>query len=296
MGPSVLLRDPEKQGQLASEKAEQTDRTADMVFPVASASVFPPAQARQWAIEAQRSHVMSTAPFLPCLRILALCGAILAGPATAGTPQRLPAVRDDIGQRALACLACHGQQPRGAQSGFFPRIAGKPSGYLYNQLINFRDGRRRYPLMNALVANLSDDYLREMADYFSTLQLPYPPPRPAGADLAQRGRKLVMQGDPARNIPACAACHGQALTGGQPAIPGLLGLSPDYLRAQFGSWKIGTRRAAQPDCMDKVSQSLSQGDIAAVTAWLASQAAPAGPLPPAPAGTTLPLPCGSVSQ
>jgi cytochrome c553 len=27
------------------------------------------------------------------------------------------------------------------------RIAGKPAGYLYNQLLNFRDGRRNYPLM-----------------------------------------------------------------------------------------------------------------------------------------------------
>jgi hypothetical protein len=30
--------------------------------------------------------------------------------------------------------------PRRAD-GYYPRIAGKPAGYLYNQLLNFRDGR-----------------------------------------------------------------------------------------------------------------------------------------------------------
>lgn len=237
---------------------------------------------------------MPTAPSPPFLRVLALCAAILAGPATARGREPLPPVRDDIAQRALACLACHGQPAAGAHSGFFPRIAGKPAGYLYNQLRNFRDGRRRYQPMTVLIANLSDGYLREMADYFSALQQPYPAARSVGAQRAQRGRRLAMQGDPARKIPACAACHGPALTGAPPAIPGLLGLSPDYLNAQLGAWKIGSRRAAEPDCMRHVSRLLAPGDIEAVTAWLASQTAPAAPMPPAPAATALPLPCGSV--
>jgi cytochrome c553 len=33
-----------------------------------------------------------------------------------------------------------------------------------------------------------------------------------------------MQGDPARRIPACVQCHGDALMGVAPSIPGLLGL------------------------------------------------------------------------
>ena len=42
----------------------------------------------------------------------------------------------------------------------------KPAGYLFNQLVNFREQRRRYPFMNYIVAHLSDDYLREMGEYF----------------------------------------------------------------------------------------------------------------------------------
>jgi cytochrome c553 len=81
-------------------------------------------------------------------------------------------VPDTIGQRALACAACHGKEGRSTSAGFFPRIAGKPAGYLYNQLVNFREGRRQYPLMTYMVAHMSDDYLKEISQYFSDLHPP----------------------------------------------------------------------------------------------------------------------------
>lgn len=83
-----------------------------------------------------------------------------------------PQIHDTMAQRALACAACHGKEGRATRDGYFPRIAGKPAGYLYNQLINFREGRRRYPLMTYMVGHLSDAYLAEMAQYFSELDVP----------------------------------------------------------------------------------------------------------------------------
>lgn len=209
--------------------------------------------------------------------------------------QEQPKLQDTMAQRAVACAACHGKEGRATRDGYFPRIAGKPAGYLLNQLINFREGRRQYPLMTYMVAHLSDDYLKEMAQYFSELQLPYPPPQAPAASpqLLARGRALVVDGDPSRKIPACVACHGEQLTGLGPSIPGLLGLSRDYLNAQFGAWKTGARRAAAPDCMADISRQLSPEDISAVTAWLASQPVPSG-MAAAPANKLrLPAPCGS---
>jgi len=134
------------------------------------------------------------------------------------------AFEDSIAQRVQACTGCHGKQGRAASDGYYPRIAGKPAGYLYNQLINFRDGRRQYPLMTQFVDPLSDAYLQEIAGYFANLDVPYPPPQPATVAPAvlARGEALVSRGDSARRIPACVQCHGQALTGVAPAIPGLL--------------------------------------------------------------------------
>ena len=142
---------------------------------------------------------------------------LLPGPAMAAT---LP---DSLEQRIKACTACHAQQEK--HDAFFPRIAGKPAGYLYNQLLNFREGRRQYPLMNYMVEHLPDDYLREIAEYFAE-QHPAPPPaQPSGAGTAAlaRGKQLVLTGDSGKKIPACIACHGQQLAGVAPAIPGVLG-------------------------------------------------------------------------
>ena len=184
---------------------------------------------------------------------------------------------DTIAQRTQACMACHGNQGRAAADGYYPRLAGKPAGYLYNQLLNFKEGRRHYGLMTQLVDPLTDAYLMEIAQYFSHIEAPYPAPLPTSAPAAvlEKGRQLVMQGDTARQVPACVQCHGQAMTGVLPATPGLLGLPRDYVNAQLGAWKAGQRRAHPPDCMKAVVAKLSDEDIFAASSWLAAQAVPA---------------------
>ena len=64
------------------------------------------------------------------------------GAASSPSPQL-----DIMEQRMQACVACHGKEGRATSTGYFPRIAGKPAGYLYNQLVNFREGRRKNATM-----------------------------------------------------------------------------------------------------------------------------------------------------
>lgn len=218
---------------------------------------------------------------------LVLGGAALGDAAAAQPP-------DTVAQRVLACTGCHGPQGRATRDGYYPRIAGKPADYLYNQLVNFRDGRRGVPSMVWMVETLPDAYLREIAVHFAGQHPPYPPPLPPSASQAvlERGRRLVVEGDPSRSLPACGACHGDAMLGVLPAIPGLLGLPRDYLNAQLGAWRNGTRRATAPDCMATIARRLAPEDVAAVTAWLAAQPVPT-PGAPAPAtAMKLPLDCG----
>lgn len=200
-----------------------------------------------------------------------------------------------MAQRMQACVACHGQEGRATNHGYFPRIAGKPAGYLYNQLVNFRDGKRQNATMAYLVDHMSDAYLREIAEYFAALDLPYPSPQTANAPAATlaRGEQLVRQGDVARGIPACASCHGPAMTGVAPSMPGLLGLPRDYILAQFGAWRNGLRRAAAPDCMGEIARRLAPEDVSAMAIWLSAQpvrqgVAPAGSLAQKPS-----MECGS---
>lgn len=222
--------------------------------------------------------------------------------ALAARPGIAAAFEDSIAQRMLPCTLCHGKEGRAAPDGYYPRIAGKPEGYLFNQLRNFRDGRRHYGLMTAMVDPLSDTYLTEIARYFAGLDLPYPPPQPAlaTAPVLRRGEVLVREGDPARQVPACTSCHGSALTGVWPNVPGLLGLPRDYLNSQLGAWKAGQRQAHAPDCMAQLVRRLQDDELAAITGWLAAQPLPADTravrLAPARAPGPMALACGSAPE
>ena len=214
----------------------------------------------------------------------------------AGAQGAPPRPEDTMTQRVEACTGCHGRQGRAASDGYYPRIAGKPAGYLYQQLLAFRDGRRSYAPMTALLDPLSDAYLREIAEHFAALDLPHAAPQPAAAPpaLLTRGRELALRGDAARAIPACVSCHGERLTGVVPALPGLVGLPRDYVVAQLGAWRSGNRRAREPDCMARVAERLTADDIGALSHWLAAQPVPAGGRPAAALPAPAPLRCGSV--
>jgi cytochrome c553 len=237
--------------------------------------------------------------------IALLCGATSA-------PAAPVAFQDSMAQRTLACTTCHGREGRAGPDGYYPRIAGKPAGYLYNQLLNFREGRRHYGLMAGLLDTLSDAYLYDIALHFANLNVPYPQPLAPAAppEVLERGRQLAREGDGERRIPACAACHGNSLTGVAPNVPGLLGLSRDYLNAQLGAWRTGQRRALAPDCMAEIARRLSPEELSAVTAWLAAERLPKNPKPvsaqapaplkrkgrkaqPPPAPEPPPMHCGS---
>ncbi|CAN5887570.1 c-type cytochrome [soil metagenome] len=236
----------------------------------------------------------------PCFDALVAFTAFVASMSFTCTAMAVPPGRvpDTIEQRAAACIACHGREGASGNAAFFPRLAGKPAGYLFNQLRSFRDGRRFNSDMAYMVQHLSDAYLLEIAQYFAGLELPYPPvatTSDASPEMLQRGKALVVDGDRSRGIPACVACHGAALTGVLPAIPGLVGLPRLYLSSQLGSWLTAERHALAPDCMAAVGKKLTSADVNAVASWLALQPVPTnakaaaslpGPAPMACSGMT----------
>jgi cytochrome c553 len=207
-------------------------------------------------------------------------------------------VPDTIEQRAAACIACHGREGSSTEAAYFPRLSGKPAAYLFNQLQSYRDGRRFNSDMTHMVQHLSDAYLREIADYFAGIDLPYPPvptTTDATPQMLAHGKALVFEGDAARGIPACAQCHGQALTGVLPGVPGLVGLPRLYLSSQLGAWVTNDRHALEPDCMAQVGRKLTTADINAVTSWLVMQPVPANPKPAANPPSPVPMACSGLN-
>ncbi len=243
-----------------------------------------------------RKHCSAIAP-----RALPLvAGGVLIVAVSCAEAQDLSAVpafkqTDSMEARVQGCVTCHGQQGQGTKNGYFPRIAGKPAGYLYNQLAAFKNGTRTYAPMNYLVAYLPDAYLREMAQYFAGLRPPFSAraPSASSSEVLARGQTLATQGDAAKGVPACVACHGKGLAGMEPGIPGLAGLSDTYVVSQLTRWRVGERHAAAPDCMKRIATRMADTDVTAVAAWLAQQQAPAEAAPEPSNLIRMPLACGS---
>ncbi len=215
----------------------------------------------------------------------------------AGVSAWAATVPDTIEQRVAACIACHGREGSSTNSGYFPRLAGKPAGYLFNQLQSFRDGRRFQSDMVYMTRHMSDAYLHEIAEYFANIDLPYPrvnPATDATAEMLVQGQSLALKGDAARGIPACVACHGAALMGVQPGVPPLLGLPRLYIASQLGAWLTDDRHALPPDCMTDVGRRLNTADINAVASWLATQPVPDNTRSAKSLAVPLPMKCSAM--
>jgi cytochrome c553 len=70
----------------------------------------------------------------------------------------------------------------------------------------------------------------------------------------------------------------------------------DYISAQLGAWRYGTRTALEPDCMQLIAARLTETEVSAVSAWLSSMPIPANTQPAKQSSARLPLGCGSQKQ
>jgi len=68
--------------------------------------------------------------------------------------------------KSVVCAACHGSA--GVSSNpIWPNLAGQKEQYLAKQIKDFRDGKRKDPLMSPMAAALSDDDIANLAAFFS---------------------------------------------------------------------------------------------------------------------------------
>ena len=84
----------------------------------------------------------------------------------------------------------------------------------------------------------------------------------------KRGEDLVVRGGAGKTV-ACAACHGEGMKGNG-NFPPLAGRSPSYLARQLYDIQQYTRNGPGTQLMRPVVQNLTQDDILAITAYLAS--------------------------
>jgi cytochrome c553 len=121
--------------------------------------------------------------------------------------------------------------------------------------------------MNAMVANLSDADMKNLAAYYSGQKL-----KPAAAsdkDLAAMGQKIWRGGNASAAVPACAGCHGPAGVGIPGQYPRLAGQYAEYVAAQLKSFREGGRSNDPNGTMRGVAAHMSDREIRAVAEYAA---------------------------
>lgn len=168
-----------------------------------------------------------------------------------------------------ACVACHGQAGITPTGGIFPNLAGLSSEYLAKQLADFRSGTRVQPLMNTVARALTEQEIGQVAAYYGTLA---GPPMHVGEFGGEAARKLDVQGDGTRALPACANCHGLRGMGEGPLLPRLAGQSREYFVDQMNAFRSGSRQNDDVGVMRAFAQRLTDSEIQALAAYYAGPA------------------------
>lgn len=179
---------------------------------------------------------------------------------------------------AERCLECHGEDGHGTahstggSEGKFPKLAGQWPDYLLKQFRSFRSGERKDDMMSTMAKSVEDADALDIFAFFHAQR----PMAGDGKGETLRAKKLYLEGEPDRGIPACASCHGVDGRGGRAGTvvsPVIAGQEWRYLEKQLIDWRSGQRKNSPGDVMSNASKNLSDEDIRLLTDYLAGAGA-----------------------
>ncbi len=161
------------------------------------------------------------------------------------------------------CALCHGLEGESA-SPVFPRLAAQHPEYMTKQLKDFRDGRRKATTMNSMAAELKNDEIVALANYYAKKKAA--PHALAEPDLAAVGRYIYEKGNKFTAVPSCASCHG-ANGYGTAQLPRLAGQNAQYLETQMKEFNQRVRTNDNA-VMHTIAAKLSELETAAVAQFM----------------------------
>ncbi|MDE2141331.1 MAG: c-type cytochrome [Elusimicrobia bacterium] len=179
------------------------------------------------------------------------------------------AVQRAAGIRSEVCSVCHGARGISKWT-FVPNLAGQDKDYLINQLTGLRARKRADHYAQAAMwghaANLKDDEIESLADFYSNLE----PSKgdPGDPNQIALGRKVFERYEIGR--PACATCHFGGR--GNRDLPRLAGQHADYEARALREFHAGFRVNGT---MSFMAAKLTLPEINAAAAYAASLNVPA---------------------
>ena len=201
--------------------------------------------------------------------VLIIAAALASATALANQPPAAVVVKGDPKQAEATvnqvCAACHAVDGNSA-SPVNPKLAGLNYEYINKQLLNFKSGERKSPVMSGIVANLTPQDMQNLAAYYSAQQ-----PKDAKARdqaLALLGQKVYRGGVQGSGVPACASCHGAQGKGIPAQFPRLAGQHTDYIYAELNKFRTGERANDGAKMMRTIAAKMTDADMKAVATYI----------------------------
>jgi cytochrome c553 len=152
--------------------------------------------------------------------------------------------------KAQVCFACHG--PDGNSTvGEYPILAGQSWRYIYIELKDFKEGRRKDEQMSPMAAQLSTEDMMLLGEFFAA-QKQAPIKIQVDSAKVDAGRKIS-------DAVLCPMCHLGGFVG-QNEIPRVAGQWPQYIKKQLADFKA-RRRTNDAGNMTSIAATLSDADI-----------------------------------
>ncbi len=158
-----------------------------------------------------------------------------------------------------SCAHCHGTDGNSTSSAY-PSLAGQTRDYLYRQMKDFKEGRRKNSMMSPSIVVLSDQDMQELAEYFSAQALLRSTFNADSAKVEQ-GKKIAQEAQ-------CTACH-QAGFKGLNDFPRVSRQKYPYILKQLKDYRDGLR-TNDNGLMAPAAKNLSDEQIEALAHYLAS--------------------------
>ena len=162
--------------------------------------------------------------------------------------------------KAEACAGCHGENGV-SQMENIPSLAGQPDQFIQWQLVYFRAGSRKNEQMQPIVAEISNEDIRDLGAYFASLTPPKPSQPDDNPDLSKKGAEAAVG-------RRCASCHTDDFAGTK-GVARLAAQREDYLVKALRDYKSGLRAGGGQAAMADVAYPLSEEEIEALAHYLA---------------------------
>ncbi len=166
--------------------------------------------------------------------------------------------------KKYACASCHGADFHSPTTPDIPRLAGQHESDLYKQLVGFTTPERNSPVMTPFAKALTDEEKKNIAAYLAGQK----PKAGAAKNKAtiDLGKAIYRGGIPAKQVPACASCHGANGAGLPVQYPRLAAQHMGYTVAAMAAFKSGARKSVQ---MQPIAGRMSDEEAKAVADYIA---------------------------